>query len=407
EFVETKTDDKGNTKHIYKKKTTPTPAVVTEYVDEDGKTIAPKEDGTQPNKDIEGYEFVETKTDDKGNTKHIYKKKTTPTPAVVTEYVDEDGKTIAPKENGTQPNKDIDDYEFVRTETDDKGNTKHIYKKKTTPTPAVVTEYVDEDGNPIYLEEKGKHDKKDIPNYEYVKTYTDKDGNTVHVYRLKQNPTTSVETRYVDENGFEISGTLVGRNSSKAIPGYEILRTEIDSNGNIIYVYRRKASDSQKVTKYLDKNGNEISKSTKGDNPKKDIDGYEFVRTETDANGNTIYIYKKKTTSPTTDVVTEYVDENGNTIATKVNGTKPNKDIKGYEFVRTETDANGNTIYIYKKKTTSPTTDVVTEYVDEDGNTIAPKTSITGINDAVILAFGSAIALLKIRKYKSYNIRKK
>ncbi|WP_296143360.1 SHIRT domain-containing protein, partial [uncultured Anaerococcus sp.] len=81
-----------------------TPAVVTEFVDEDGKTIAPKEDGTQPNKDIEGYEFVETKTDDKGNTKHIYKKKTTPTPAVVTEYVDEDGKTIAPKEDGTQPN---------------------------------------------------------------------------------------------------------------------------------------------------------------------------------------------------------------------------------------------------------------------------------------------------------------
>ena len=266
---------------------------------------------------------------------------------------------------------------------------------------------MDQDGNPIYLEEKGKHDKKDIPNYEYVKTYTDKDGNIVHVYKLKQNPTTSVETRYVDENGLEISDTLVGRNPSKEIPGFEILRTEIDSDGNIIYVYRRKTSESQKVTKYVDENGNEISKSTKGDNPKKDIDGYEFVRTETDANGNTIYIYKKKTTSPTTDVVTEYVDENGNTIATKVNGTKPNKDIDGYEFVRTETDANGNTIYIYKKKTTSPTTDVVTEYVDEDGNTIAPKTGITGLDDAVILAFGSAIALLKIRKSKSYNIRKK
>ncbi|MDU5571054.1 MAG: MucBP domain-containing protein, partial [Peptoniphilus harei] len=315
----------------------------------------PKENGTQPNKDIEGYEFVRTEKDDKGNTKHIYKK-VTPTPDVVTDYVDENGKTIAPQETGTKDKKDIKGYEFVRTEKDDKGNTKHIYKRKTTsPTT----------------------------------------------------PTTDVVTKFVDENGFVISGTLVGRNPSKAIPGYEILRTEIDSNGNIIYVYRRKTSESQKVTKYVDKNGNEISKSTKGDNPKKDIDGYEFVRTETDANGNTIYIYKKKTTSPTTDVVTEYVDENGNTIATKVNGTKPNKDIDGYEFVRTETDANGNTKYIYKKKTTSPTTDVVTEYVDEDGNTIAPKTGITGLDDAVILAFGSAIALLKIRKSKSYNIRKK
>ncbi|MDU2640426.1 MAG: SHIRT domain-containing protein, partial [Finegoldia magna] len=51
---------------------TPDAEVVTEYVDEDGKTIAPKENGTKDKKDIEGYEFVETKTDEKGNTKHIY-----------------------------------------------------------------------------------------------------------------------------------------------------------------------------------------------------------------------------------------------------------------------------------------------------------------------------------------------
>ena len=94
-------------------------------------------------------------------------------------------------------------------------------------------------------------------------------------------------------------------------------------------------------------------------------------------------------------------------IASSEIGKTSKKDIDVYEFVRTETDDNGNTKYIYKKKTTSPTTDVVTEYVDEDGNTIAPKTGITGLDDAVILAFGSAIALLKIRKYKSYNIRKK
>ncbi|MDU2566747.1 MAG: MucBP domain-containing protein, partial [Finegoldia magna] len=117
--------------YVYRKKTTPTPEVVTEFVDENGKTIAPKENGTQPKKDIEGYEFVRTEKDEKGNTKHIYKK-VKPTPDVVTEYVDEDGKTIADKENGTQPKKDIKGYEFVRTETDEKGNTKHIYKKKTT-----------------------------------------------------------------------------------------------------------------------------------------------------------------------------------------------------------------------------------------------------------------------------------
>ncbi|MFR6599674.1 MAG: SHIRT domain-containing protein, partial [Finegoldia magna] len=86
------------------------PDVVTEYFDEDGKTIAPQENGTKDKKDIDGYEFVRTEKDEKGNTKHIYKKKTTPTPAVVTEYVDEDGKTIAPQENGTKDKKDIDGY---------------------------------------------------------------------------------------------------------------------------------------------------------------------------------------------------------------------------------------------------------------------------------------------------------
>ena len=144
-----------------------------------------------------------------------------------------------------------------------------------------------------------------------------------------------------------------------------------------------------------------IAFSQIGMNPEKDIDGYEFVRTTTDENGNTVHIYKKKTTSPTTDVVTEYVDEDGNTISPKEDGTQPNKEIDGYEFVRTETDANGNTKYIYKKKTTSPTTKVVTKYVDENGNTIAPKTGITGLDDFVVLALmGSAIALRKTRKYK-------
>ncbi|MBS5971423.1 MAG: MucBP domain-containing protein, partial [Finegoldia magna] len=118
----------------YKKKTTTTPTtpttdVVTEYVDEKGNIIATKEKGTKDKKDIDGYEFVKTETDENGNTKHIYKKKTTT--EVVTEHVDEKGNIIARKQNGKQPKKDINGYEFVKTETDEKGNTRHIYKKKT------------------------------------------------------------------------------------------------------------------------------------------------------------------------------------------------------------------------------------------------------------------------------------
>ncbi|MDU5612224.1 MAG: SHIRT domain-containing protein, partial [Bifidobacterium scardovii] len=211
-------------------KTTPTD-VVTEYVDEDGNTIAPKENGTKAKKDIDGYEFVRTETDEQGNTKHIYKKKVTPPADVVTEYVDEDGKTISPKENGTKEKKDIDGYVFVRTETDDKGNTKHIYKKKTTPSPSVVTKFVDEKGNPIAKDEDGKQDKKDIPGYEFVKTETDKDGNVIHVYKFKQTPSPTVETRYVDTEGNQILADKAGTHDPSTIEGYQLVRTEKDENG--------------------------------------------------------------------------------------------------------------------------------------------------------------------------------
>ena len=402
-----------------------TPDVVTEYVDEDGKTIAPKQDGTQPNKDIEGYEFVKTEKDDKGNTKHIYKKKTTPTPEVVTEFVDEDGKTIAPKENGTQPNKDIEGYEFVKTEKDDKGNTKHIYKKKTTPSPTVETRYVDTEGNQILADKAGTHDPSTIEGYQLVRTDKDENGNTIHVYK-KIAPAPKVETRYVDENGNQLLPPKEGEQGSVAIDGYkyirtskdndgntihtysktpfegvetryvdtegnqiladktgthdpstiegyQLVRTDKDENGNTIHVYKKIAPAPKVETRYVDVNGNQLLLPKEGTQAQETIEGYEFVKTETDEKGNTKHIYKKKATTPTTDVVTEFVDQEGNTISPKENGKQPNKDIDGYEFVKTETDEKGNTKHIYKKKATTPTTDVVTEFVDQEGNTISPK----------------------------------
>ena len=107
------------------------------------------------------------------------------------------------------------------------------------------------------------------------------------------------------------------------------------------------------------------------------------------------------------------MDENGNTIAPKVNGKQTNKDIDGYVFVRTETDANGNTKHIYKKKAVGSQNNA--KPVDKNGNQISksilgdnPKTGIAGLDDVVVLALmGSAIALHKIRKYKWYHIYKK
>ena len=48
-------------------------------------------------------------------------------------------------------------------------------------------------------------------------------------------------------------------------------------------------------------------------------------------------------------VLTTYVDENGELIIPDENGSHPRKSLEGYEIVRTETDANGNVRNVYRK----------------------------------------------------------
>ncbi|MCK3941974.1 LPXTG cell wall anchor domain-containing protein [Streptococcus suis] len=218
--------------YVYRKVETPAKKVVTNHVDEvTGLPIAPQEDGTRPNKSIPGYEFTgKTVTDPDGNTTHIYRKVT----KVVTNHVDEDGNPIAPQEEGTRPNKSIPGYEFTgKTVTDPDGNTTHIYRKVTK----VVTNHVDEDGNPIAPQEEGTRPNKSIPGYEFTgKTVTDPDGNTTHIYRK----VTKVVTNHVDEDGNPIAPQEEGTRPNKSIPGYEFTgKTYTDGDGHTYHVYRK------------------------------------------------------------------------------------------------------------------------------------------------------------------------
>ncbi|HEM2697762.1 TPA: MucBP domain-containing protein [Streptococcus suis] len=176
--------------YVYRKVETPAKKVVTNHVDEDGNPIAPQEEGTTPNKSIPGYEFTgKTVTDPDGNTTHIYRK----VKKVVTNHVDEEGNPVAPQEDGTTPNKSIPGYEFTgKTITDEDGNTTHIYKK--TPTNTVITKHVDEEGNPVAPQEDGTTPNKSIPGYEYVRTVVDVEGNTTHIYRKVSNKPTPPAT---------------------------------------------------------------------------------------------------------------------------------------------------------------------------------------------------------------------
>lgn len=52
----------------------------TQYVTEDGTELKTKEYGVHDKETFEGYEFVETRTEENGDTVHVYKKIVTPTP---------------------------------------------------------------------------------------------------------------------------------------------------------------------------------------------------------------------------------------------------------------------------------------------------------------------------------------
>ena len=113
---------------------TPTVRPDTSFVDKDGNPLSPTEDGTKPSKDIPGYKIVKTEVDEKGNTKHIYEK-------VTTTHKDKDGNVIpgTTTEEGTTPKKDIPGYRFVETKKLPNGDTVHVYEKiipSVKPEPA-------------------------------------------------------------------------------------------------------------------------------------------------------------------------------------------------------------------------------------------------------------------------------
>ena len=343
---------------------TPTVRPDTEFVDENGNPIKgyPSEDGTTPKKDIPEYRYVETVTDEHGNTRHIYKQ-------VVTFFKDKEGNEIPnyPTEEGKQPKKDnIPNYRFVETKELPNGDTEHIYEK-------VTTFFKDKDGKelPNTPSEKGIVEKKDIPGYKFVETKKLPNGDIEHVYE-------KVTTSFKDKEGNEIPGnpTEEGEQPKKDIPGYKFVETKKLPNGDIEHIYEKV------TTSFKDKEGNEIPNypTEEGEQPKKDIPGYKFVETKKLPNGDIEHVYEKVVTPTPTPapfeykVITTYVDENGELIIPDENGSHPGKELKGYEIVRTETDANGNVHNIYRKVTTpTPETSIITTFVDENGNPILPN----------------------------------
>ena len=209
-------------------KYTPTVRPDTRFVviEKDGKEtdLLPSKDGAKPSEPIPGYNVVRTEIDEKGNTKHIYEK-------VKTSFKDKEGNEIPkyPSEPGTVDKKDIPEYRFVETKKLPNGDTEHIYEK-------VKTSFKDKEGNeiPKYPSEPGTVDKKDIPEYRFVETKKLPNGDTEHVYE-------KVKTSHKDKEGNVIPNypTEDGEQPKKNIPGYEFVKTTTDKDGNVTHVYRK------------------------------------------------------------------------------------------------------------------------------------------------------------------------
>ena len=326
---------------------TPTVRPDTVFVDKNGKELIPSKDGKNPSETIPGYKLVKTETDEKGNTKHIYE-------PVTTKHVDRKGNPIpgTTTEEGTKDPKNIPGYKVVETKKLPNGDTEYVYEK-------VTTRHEDEAGNPIPGTEieEGTKDPKNIPGYKLVRTTTTSKGDTVHTYA-------PVQTFFKDKEGNVIPGnpTEDGEQPKKDIPGYRFVETKKLPNGDVEHVYEKV------TTKHLDKNGNPIPGTTteEGTKDPKNIPGYKVVETKKLPNGDTEYIYEKVTTS--------FKDKEGNVIPNfpTEDGEQPKKDIPGYRFVETKKLPNGDVEHVYEKVTT-PVVEKTTTWTDENGNPIKPS----------------------------------
>ena len=373
-FVETRTTEDGNTEHVYE-------PVTTKHLDKNGNPIpgTETEEGTKDPKNIPGYKVVETKKLPNGDTEYIYEK-------VKTSFKDKEGNEIPgnPTEDGDQPKKDIPGYRFVTTKTLPNGDTEHVYEK-------VNTVFKDKDGNEIkgVPTEKGEQPKKDIPGYRFVETKKLPNGDTEHVYE-------KVNTVFKDKDGNVIPGTTteVGEQPKKDVPGYRFVETKKLPNGDIEHVYEKVTTPVvEKTTTWTDENGNPLKPSEKGLVEAGSVPGYEFVRTVVDGNGNVRHIFKKATRIPATNIVTTWTDENGNPLRPSENGAKGMGMVEGYEFVRTVVDENGNIRHIFRKVTAA----TPKAQVKRLANTGSETSNTAAAGFGVLLA-GIAAAIRKRKK---------
>ena len=393
---------------------TPTVRPVTTFVDEAGNSITvdknntpvvPEEDGKQPNKDIYGYKFVRTETDNKGNTKHVYELAKGQSVKVTYETTTGEGlkdpATVQPKDTlvGTDYDASTETIKLERIEKDgkvyllketkadsasengkvsDKEQTiTYVYEEVKEPAPkqnygSVVVVYTDKFGRPISgITETGKEvgntvlDTSNAPlNTKYdttdnrPQTITTKDGKVYTLKKVTKN--SDAEQSGVKGRTSVVTYVYEMLNNTEELPEAHVgvvLVNYQDEDGNLISGKTPEGKEIPNVVVDTDATLVGEKYDTTDNKPSVIIaengDVYELVKASATSvetgevvEGATIvdYIYRK--------AVTTFVDETGKELKSSEKGTKSKEEISGYVFKETKKDEKGKTVHVYQKVST-------------------------------------------------------
>ncbi|ENA7757339.1 MucBP domain-containing protein [Listeria monocytogenes] len=283
--------------YTYKKDPIAQPVTVN-YIDTDGKTIAPTEtlsgnvgeNYTTTAKTIDGYSLTTTPANANGTfstnpqtVTYTYTKDPIAQPVTVN-YIDTDGKTIAPSEtltgniseNYTTTAKTIDGYSLTTTPANAKETfstepqiINYIYAKNAETAQPITVNYRNSTGQKIAksevltgnIGESYSTQPKTIAGYTLTTippnakgTFTTNAQTVTYMYTPIAISALPVTVNYLDENGKEIADSVVlnGRvgeaynTLAKEIDGYTLIKTPTNANGvfsaeaqSIDYIYRK------------------------------------------------------------------------------------------------------------------------------------------------------------------------
>ena len=161
-----------------------------------------------------------------------------------------DGKVLRSWEDGDKPKDTFNGYEYVRTDKDKDGNIHHVYKPTEKPQeqPKMKTIWETVDGEVLRSWEDGDKPKDNFDGYEYVRTDKDNDGNIHHIYKPTEKPQEQPKMKTIWETvgGKVLRSWEDGEKPKDNFDGYEYVRTDKDNDGNIHHIY--KPIEKPKVT---------------------------------------------------------------------------------------------------------------------------------------------------------------